>query len=123
MKPILPLLLSLSLLSACVASSSTKPERAVLPTASARPSAITAGLEAVVGKTASQLIAMFGEPRLNFAEPPAQKLQFVGKACVLDAYLYPQSNGGERRVTHVDARRSDGAEVDRAACISALSRR
>ncbi len=80
------------------------------------------GLEAVLGATQGQLTAMFGEPRLTIPEPPALKLQFVGTACILDAYLYPPERGGTARVTHVDARNSSGAAVDRAACVSALRR-
>jgi hypothetical protein len=52
-----------------------------------------------------------------------RKLQFVGKPCILDAYLYPDGTSGAEIVTHIDARRSDGAEVDRAACVNALMRR
>ena len=75
-----------------------------------------------MGKSASQLTRLFGNPALDIAEPPARKLQFRGQACILDAYLYPSKSGGEKRVTHVDARRSDGAAVDRAACVEALRR-
>jgi hypothetical protein len=66
---------------------------------------------------------MFGEPRIDVIEVSGRKLQFSGKACILDAYLYPEGKGGAEVVTHVDARRSDGAEVDRAACVDALTRR
>jgi len=115
------------LISACAAGGAST----ALPRAGgAAPSTIsTAGLEAVLGKNVRQLIRLFGEPRLNVKEPPARKLQFVGKACILDAYLYPDGNQGANgkqgteRVTHVDARRGDGAEVDRASCIRALSQR
>jgi hypothetical protein len=47
----------------------------------------------------------------------------VGKPCILDAYLYPERKGGREVVTYVDARRSDGALVDRASCVEALQRR
>lgn len=80
------------------------------------------GLEAVMGKDANALTRLFGQPRLDVVEAYGRKLQFTGKACVLDAYLYPDNKGAEV-VTHVDARRADGAEVDRAACVDALGRR
>lgn len=80
------------------------------------------GLEAVMGKDANALTRLFGQPRLDVVEAYGRKLQFTGKACVLDAYLYPDNRGAEV-VTHVDARRADGAEVDRAACVDALGRR
>lgn len=79
------------------------------------------GLEAVMGKDANALTRLFGQPRLDVVEAYGRKLQFTGKACVLDAYLYPDNKGNEV-VTHVDARRGDGAEVDRAACVDALGR-
>ncbi len=78
------------------------------------------GLEAVLGKDAASLTRLFGEPRLNVVEAYGRKLQFAGKACILDAYLYPDGKNNSEVVTHVDARRSDGAEVDRAACVNAL---
>ncbi len=83
-----------------------------------------AGLEAVLGATAAALVAQFGQPDLDAREGPARKLQFLGPACVLDTYLYPPRGGrGEAVVTHVDARLSDGREMDRSSCVAALSRR
>ena len=79
------------------------------------------GLEAVVGRTAAALIAQFGPAELDAREEGARKLQFAGPACVLDAYLYPPAAGGEAIVTHVDARRLDGTDFDRASCIAALA--
>jgi hypothetical protein len=81
------------------------------------------GLGDVLGKGVGDLKRMFGEPRIDVIEVSGRKLQFSGKACILDAYLYPEGKGGAEVVTHVDARRSDGAEVDRAACVDALTRR
>ena len=80
------------------------------------------GLEAVLGKDEARLRQMFGEPRLNVIEPVGRKLQFTGAPCILDAYLYPDRSGREL-VAHVDARRRDGAAVDRAACVSALQKK
>jgi hypothetical protein len=81
------------------------------------------GLEAVLGKDIGALKRLFGEPRLDVIEVNGRKLQFVGKACVLDTYLYPEGKSGAEIVTYVDARRNDGAEVDRASCVDALQRR
>jgi hypothetical protein len=82
------------------------------------------GLEDVTGRDARALIALFGNPALDIREGPARKLQFLGPACVLDAYLYaPRGGGGEPVVTHVDARLPDGRDTDRSACIAMLSRR
>lgn len=81
------------------------------------------GLSDVLGKSVADLKRMFGEPRIDVVEVYGRKLQFAGKPCILDAYLYPDGKNGAEIVTHVDARRSDGAEVDRAACVNALTRR
>jgi hypothetical protein len=82
------------------------------------------GLEMVMGRDAGALIALFGPPGLDAREGPARKLQFLGPACVLDAYLYPRGGrGGDPVVTHVDARLPDGRDTDKAACVETLSRR
>jgi hypothetical protein len=78
------------------------------------------GLEEVIGSTAAELTRHFGSPRLDVYEGDARKLQFTGTACVLDVYLYPSAAGREPQATYVDARRSDGRDVDRVACIQAL---
>ena len=76
-----------------------------------------------MGKDVATLKRLFGEPRLDVVEVHGRKLQFVGKACVLDVFLYPDGKGRTEIVTYIDARRSDGAAVDRASCIDALQRR
>ena len=82
------------------------------------------GLEGVIGATVGDLTRQFGVPRLDVWEGDARKLQFSGTACVLDIYLYPSEGGREPQATYVDARRaSDGMDVDRAKCVSALRRR
>ncbi|HEV2748728.1 MAG TPA: hypothetical protein VGW34_15710 [Allosphingosinicella sp.] len=93
---------------------------AVVP---ARPAFSTLGLESVLGRSARALEARFGRPDLEVREGSARKLQFSGPACVLDAYLYPPARGGEAVVTHVDARRPDGSDLDRASCVAALGQR
>ncbi|GAA0478967.1 hypothetical protein GCM10009096_21170 [Parasphingorhabdus litoris] len=112
------ILLTLPAFGACV--SATAVDSPALPTATASPLNKVQGLELVMGKTANQLKRLFGNPQADVVEPPARKLQFSSGACILDAYLYPQKSGGEGRVTHIDARRSDGAEVDRVSCVNAL---
>ncbi len=82
------------------------------------------GLAGLIREPASTLVSRFGQPRLDTPEGDMRKLQFRGEACVLDFYLYPLSPGAEPVATWVEARRSsDGAAVDRLACIQALSRR
>ena len=116
------------LVAGCVSSPAPAPRPAAPPerTAAAfpaRPAIDRKGLEAVMGKDIATLKRLFGEPRLDVVEIYGRKLQFTGKACVLDAFLYPDGKGGSEIVTHVDARRTDGAAVDRAACVDALQRR
>ncbi|MBB3859894.1 hypothetical protein GGQ88_001155 [Novosphingobium hassiacum] len=78
------------------------------------------GLENVIGADVAQLGRQFGAPRLDVIEDDARKLQWTGTACILDIYLYPQPGNPRPTATYVDARRSDGREVDRAACVTAL---
>jgi hypothetical protein len=87
------------------------------------PSYSILGLESVIGQSARSLVALFGNPDLDVREGSARKLQFLGPACVLDAYLYPPRQGADPVVTHVDARMPDGRDIDRSSCVAALSRR
>ena len=73
---------------------------------------------AVLGLTAQELVGHFGNPALQVREGTSLKLQFRGRSCVLDAYLYPQNN--VLRVTHVDTRTLAGFDSDQAACIASL---
>lgn len=91
------------------------------PVAPARPFVAPQVTDRVMGQNARSLTALFGQPMLDVREANARKLQFAGGTCVLDAYLYARKKGQEPVVTHVDARRSDGNDIDRAACIAALS--
>jgi len=113
---------ALLLLAGCVSAQADAPAPA--PVQPARPAGYsTVGLATVIGRTARFLEAQFGRPDLDVREGTARKLQFLGPACVLDAYLYPPKGGGEPIVTHVDARLPDGRDIDRASCVAALGRR
>ena len=78
------------------------------------------GLEGVIGADADALIRQFGTPRLDVWEADARKMQFTGTRCVLDVFLYPPRPGAPETAAWIDARRSDGQDVDRAACIAAM---
>jgi hypothetical protein len=69
----------------------------------------------LLGLTPQELVGHLGHPALQISEGTSLKLQFRGRQCVLDAYLYPQS--GVYRVTHVDTRLASGVDTDQAACI------
>ena len=73
----------------------------------------------LLGLTPNDLVGHFGRPALQIREGSSLKLQFRGRSCVLDAYLYP-STGNQLRVTHVDTRSPSGVDTDQAACILAL---
>jgi len=75
-----------------------------------------------MGRTATQLTALLGEPAQDLRERTARRLQWTGPSCVLDAYLYPPASGGEAVSTYLDARLPDGADIDRASCVAALVR-
>jgi len=73
----------------------------------------------LAGLSVAEVISHLGRPSLQVREGTSLKLQFRGKFCVLDAYLYPGTNGA-LRVTHVDTRLPTGADVDQATCLSSL---
>ena len=77
----------------------------------------------LIGLTASELGARFGQPGFQVRDGAGTKLQWSGNGCVLDAYLYPPPNGqGIARVAHVDARRPSGADLDLSSCLALLAR-
>lgn len=74
----------------------------------------------LLGATAGELIQAFGQPALQVREGAGLKLQWRGRACVMDAYLYLQ--GTAERVSHVDTRLANGNDTDRDQCVASLSR-
>ena len=76
----------------------------------------------LIGLTAQDLVGHFGNPALQVREGNSLKLQFRGRRCVLDAYLYP-SGSGPLRVTYIDTRAPSGVDTDETGCISALETR
>ncbi|HZF42795.1 MAG TPA: hypothetical protein VEZ48_05245 [Sphingomonadaceae bacterium] len=107
----------LLLAAGCTATAPTPPPRVGAAPAPVAAQPRAAGL--VVGKTTRELEAAFGTPRATLTEGDARRLQFASETCVLDAYLYPRG-GGEHAVTHIDARRPTGEDIDRASCVAAL---
>ena len=77
----------------------------------------------LIGMTATDLIARFGQPRLQLREGPGTKLQWAADGCVLDAFLYPPEDGrGFPRVMHAEARAPSGAGMVAETCIGLLAR-
>ena len=71
------------------------------------------------GMTANELTEHFGPPRFQVREGQGTKLQFAGPNCVLDFYLYP-GQAGVPRVSHIDARNFQGADVNPQSCVYAI---
>jgi hypothetical protein len=74
----------------------------------------------LVGLTAQELVGRYGIPALQIREGNSLKLQFRGRRCIMDAYLYPSGGSGTLKVTHVDTRQPTGGDIDQAACIFSL---
>jgi hypothetical protein len=74
----------------------------------------------LTGLTAQELVGRFGTPALQIREGSSVKLQFRGRRCVMDAYLYPSGGPANLKVTHVDTRNLTGGDMDQAACIFSL---
>jgi hypothetical protein len=97
------------------------PVRAAVPAVLSDPELrMEPGLEGVIGANRAQLVGQFGQPRLDVWEADARKLQFSATPCILDIYLYPIARSRDPLATYVEARRSDGRDVDKAACVRAL---
>ena len=107
------------LMSACATTPPPKPRAVTTVSIPMRPT----GLERVLGQDAKALTALFGAADQDVREEGAQRLQFAGPFCILDAYLYPARTGAEALVTYLDARQPDGKDIDRASCVAALIRR
>jgi hypothetical protein len=105
--------LSLSLLLAACA---TRPEQAQVP----QSTPVQPEQSSVIGLTAQELVGRYGSPALQIHEGNSLKLQFRGRRCVMDAYLYPSGGVGTLKVTHVDTRLPTGGDIDQAACIFSL---
>jgi hypothetical protein len=101
-----------------LAGCATRPQQAP-PPEPAQPAPAEPRNTRLVGLSTSELVGRFGAPALQVREGTSLKLQFRGRSCVLDAYLYPNQTG-ILRVTHVDTRSISGADTDQATCISAL---
>ena len=118
MRSIVPL--GVLMLAACA----PRPAPTPLPTKAATPSTPTQHDHRTVnGMTSGDLIQHFGKPRLQIVEGEGTKLQFAGPNCVLDVYLYPPPGGGAPRATLIEARNSQGSDVNAQSCAAAIEAR
>jgi hypothetical protein len=113
----LVLLASALLLAGCASTPRSVAIPAHVPVASA-----PAERGPLIGADARTLAARFGTPRLTVREGDGTKLQFAGGTCLLDAYLYPASDG-VGRVTHIDTRNREGRTVAQAECVAMIEGR
>ena len=114
-------LIAALVISACAATpKAAKLQRPVLVSP---PLVTPSGLDRVMGRNATSLIALFGNADQDVREDNSRKLQFSSGICILDAYLYAPAKGKEPLVSYVDARQPDGGPIDRASCVAALTRR
>lgn len=76
------------------------------------------GLERILGKPATTATGLLGTPGLDRHDGPGHHLQFVGTACILDLYYYPDPTAGQPTARYAEARRRDGARDDTARCFA-----
>ena len=76
---------------------------------------VTLTLQDLKGRTARELTALLGEPKLRLRDGPAQVWQYAGQGCVLHLYLYQED--GSFRVTYGEVRIDDPDGSHTAACI------
>ena len=121
MKAFVPLFGAAAVLAGCGPVEEARPARAAPPVpVPGQPAGMVAS--AIQGASAGALIARFGPPQIDLKEGVGRKLQFVGPACVLDAYLYAPTQGREPVVRHVDTRQRNGAPIAAATCMAALTK-
>jgi len=71
----------------------------------------------LIGLSGAELVGRLGRPELQIREGNSLKVQFRGRTCVLDAFLYPGA-GSQYRVTHVESRNVAGTDLPQQVCIS-----
>ena len=110
-----------------LAGCATKPEPTPSPQQHVQAVLVQRQITQLTGMTTRDLTGHFGRPALQVQEGTSLKLQFRGRYCVLDAYLYPGQNGVMQRDAcrykkHVGRRRGSG-DLHLRTRISELSQR
>ena len=115
--------LTLAALGGCAAAV-PPPRTTTSPAVTAPPPTIVKPVQnnSLIGQSADAVGRLFGKPRLDVTEGAARKLQFEGKACVIDIYFYAPRAGANPVATHVDARTPDGRNAEPNSCVEALRR-
>jgi hypothetical protein len=76
---------------------------------------LTANPARFEGMTGSDVLGLMGAPSYRRTEPPAQVWQFYGGACVLDLFLYQQSD--DLAVAHAELRSRNAGQNPNADCM------
>jgi hypothetical protein len=75
------------------------------------------------GLPAEDINALFGEPRQTRRDGPAQVWQYANAVCVLDLFLYTDTDPSRPHVTYFEAREGGSAAPDPMPCLRSLLRR
>ena len=115
--------LTLAALGGCAAAV-PPPRTTAPPVTAAPPPSIVRPVQnnSLIGQSAEAIGRLFGKPRLDVTEGAARKLQFEGKACIIDIYFYAPRAGAHPVATHVDARTPDGRNAEPDSCVDTLRR-
>ena len=92
-----------------------KPAEPAKPAKAAKPK-ITSGQ--LLGAKGPWLLSQMGQPDFSRQDLNAHIWQYKNTSCVLNVFLYDEAD--EFKVLHFDARDAQGANTDRAACLSTL---
>ena len=112
------LILSLALgLAACGggAPKTVETQKPAEPVKPAKPKITT---QQLLGAKGPWLLSQMGRPEFSRQDLNAHIWQYKNPTCVLNVFLYDENE--DFKVLHFDARDDQGANTDRAACLSAL---
>ena len=83
------------------------------------PPEIDAAPSDLFGLDEAGITALLGPPHYRRNEPPARVLQYAGRACVLDLFLYPEGPDGAMATVYFEMRPTGEAPVP-SGCFSGL---
>jgi hypothetical protein len=95
------------------------PQAAPAPQIAAGPP--VAGARGLVGMTRDALGERLGPAGFMRRDGPAEVWRYRGRDCLLDVFVYRQTDGAQR-VTHIDARTLQGRAAPADPCLDSLDR-
>ncbi|PHQ69302.1 MAG: hypothetical protein COB93_08385 [Sneathiella sp.] len=75
----------------------------------------------VIGKSATEIRAAFGEPTLRRQDAPAEVWQYLATECALHLFFYPAADGDSLVVSHIAINSRSAAlpsDIDRKQCFN-----